>query len=100
MSEEIPVTDISEGSDDDGQGALLNRVQYLYVNHAEVAVSPWDVRIALGEELPSGAVEARCGVTVSWECARLLLDSLTEVLSPTEEQSAEDQVGSEAEHSG
>ena len=62
MTEEIAVTDIPEGTDGDGQGDLLNRIQYHYVNYAEVAVSAWDVRLALGEEMPSGAVEAQIGI--------------------------------------
>jgi hypothetical protein len=62
--------------------SIFDNVQYVFVNYAEVALSDTNVRIALGDDLPSGPIQPKVGLIMPVEYARLLCESLTAALNP------------------
>jgi hypothetical protein len=45
----------------------------------------WDVRMALGERLPSGSVEPRIGITMSYQHFKAFVEALASQLNKLEE---------------
>jgi hypothetical protein len=68
---------------------ILDKVQYIYSNHARLSSSKWDVRIAFGEIGPTGQVEGRCGVVLSHVAAKNLAAALDRVVKALEQRIGE-----------
>jgi hypothetical protein len=68
---------------------LVHSSKYVYVNSSAVTASNWDVRIAFGEVLPSGATEVRVAVCMSHQHFKALVGVLSANLKKFEEQFGE-----------
>ena len=68
---------------------ILDKVPYLYVNHARLSSNKWDIRVAFGEIGPTGQLEPRSGVILPHITAKGLAAALARVVKAVEERVGE-----------
>jgi hypothetical protein len=68
---------------------ILDKVPYLYVNHARLSSNKWDIRIAFGEIGATGHLEPRCGVILPHVTAKGLAAALDRVVKAVEQRIGE-----------
>ena len=71
---------VDDSTSDEAQLAIFDKVQYVYVNYAEVYWSDSEIRVAFGDDLPIGPIHPKVGLVMSVDYARLLRQSLDEAL--------------------
>ena len=84
MMAQDPLSELASPIDnsalDEGQLAIFDKVQYTYVNYAEVYWSDSEIRVAFGDDLPIGPIHPKVGLVMSVDYAKLLRQSLDEAL--------------------
>jgi hypothetical protein len=68
---------------------VLSDVEYSYANHAALASSKWDIRIAFGDITPDGKVTPSRGVIIPFLVAKNLARALQRMVDSVEESIGE-----------
>jgi hypothetical protein len=64
---------------------VLSDVDYTYANHAALASSKWDIRIAFGDIAPDGKVTPSKGVIIPFLMAKNLARALQKMIDGVED---------------
>ena len=76
-SKEEKMTEINE---------MMRDVNYTYVNTTGFTATNWDVRIGFGDRLPSGRIDPKFGIIMSYEHARIFLKIMSATIDKTKAQ--------------